>query len=297
MMRRLTHAWLIAAYYLSWVWFGLGGCVVNLLSLPLLPWRKSPRVNRLARRAVRVLFRQWVFWFRTSRVVRITWRGFARPPATAAPAATAPVVATTAAPAPATTVAPVAAAPAPATAPTSAAPAAARRGTVFIANHPTLIDAPLLFARLPADTVCIFKPALMRNPAIGPAAIVGGHASGAGGIDLVRDLAERIAGGLSLLIFPEGTRTDAGAVLNPLKPGFALIANRAGAAVRLVRIRSSRGLVPRGRAWWKPPAVLPATLEFALDREWPHDPQKPAAALTAEIEAYLRGELEKEAGR
>jgi 1-acyl-sn-glycerol-3-phosphate acyltransferase len=282
MMRRLTHAWLIAAYYLSWVWFGLGGCVVNLLSLPLLPWRKSPRVNRLARRAVRVLFRQWVFWFRTSRVVRITWRGFARPPATApaAPAAAPAATATPVAPTPTTAAAPV-----------------ARPGTVFIANHPTLVDAPLLLARLPADTVCIFKPALMRNPAIGPAAIVGGHASGAGGIDLVRDLAERIAGGLSLLIFPEGTRTDAGAALNPFKPGFALIANRAGATVRLVRIRSSRGLVPRGRAWWKPPAVLPATLEFAFDREWPHDPQKPAAALTAEIEAYLRGELEKEAGR
>jgi 1-acyl-sn-glycerol-3-phosphate acyltransferase len=257
MTRRIACIYYALAYYASWAWFGLGGCVANLLSLPLLPWRKSPRVNRLARRAVRVLFRQWVFWFRTSRMLRITWRGFARP---------------------------------------AAAPAA-RPGTVFIANHPTLVDAPILLARLPADTVCIFKPALMRNPAIGPAAIVGGHASGAGGIDLVRDLAERIAGGLSLLIFPEGTRTDAGAALNPCKPGFALIANRAGAAVQLVRIRSSRGLVPRGRAWWKPPAVLPASLEFALDRAWPHDPRKPAAALTEEIEAYLRGELEREAGR
>jgi 1-acyl-sn-glycerol-3-phosphate acyltransferase len=243
------------AYYASWVWFGLGGCVVNLLSVPLLPWRNAPRVNRGARRAVRALFRQWVFWFRASRVLRITWRGFARPAAAAAP---------------------------------EGAP-----GTVFIANHPTLVDAPLLLARLPADTICLFKPALMRNPAIGTAAVVGGHASGTGGIDLVRDLAGRIAGGVSLLIFPEGTRTGAGARLNPFKPGFALIANRAGAAVRLVRIRASRGLVPRGRAWWKPPAVLPASLEFALDREWPHDPQKPAAQLSAEIEAYLRGELER----
>ncbi|MDR0351822.1 MAG: 1-acyl-sn-glycerol-3-phosphate acyltransferase [Opitutaceae bacterium] len=297
MTRRITRIYYALAYYASWAWFGLGGCAVNLLSLPLLPWRKSPRVNRLVRRAVRVLFRQWVFWFRTSRMLLITWRGFARPAtatATATMAATAPAARGDGGAPPAGEdglAKPASASTAPAAAPV------ARPGTVFIANHPTLIDAPLLLARLPADTVCIFKPALMRNPAIGPAAIVGGHASGTGGIDLVRDLAGRIAGGLSLLIFPEGTRTDAGAALNPLKPGFALIANRAGAPVRLVRIRSSRGLVPRGRAWWKPPAMLPATLEFALDREWPHDPRKPAAALTAEIEAYLRAELEKEAGR
>jgi 1-acyl-sn-glycerol-3-phosphate acyltransferase len=260
MSRRITRLYHVLAYYASWAWFVGGGLLVNLLSLPLLPWRQSPRVNRLARRAVRVLFRQWVFWFRTSGMLRITWRGFAGP---AGPAA------------------------------------ASRPGTVFIANHPTLIDAPILLARLPADTVCIFKPALMRNPAVGAAAVVGGHVSGTGGIDLVRDLAERIAGGLSLLIFPEGTRTDAGAALNAFKPGFALIANRAGAAVRLVRIRGSRGLVPRGRAWWEPPAVLPASLEFALDRAWPHDPRKSAAALTAEIEAYVRGKPggEKEVGR
>ncbi|MDR0901361.1 MAG: 1-acyl-sn-glycerol-3-phosphate acyltransferase [Opitutaceae bacterium] len=253
----MTWVCLALAYYLSWAWFMGGGLLVNLLSLPLLPWRKSPRVNRASRRLVRALFRQWVFWFRASRIVRVTWRGFARPAA------------------------------------------AARPGTVFIANHPTLVDAPVLLARLPADTVCIFKPALMRNPAIGPAAVVGGHFSGDGGIDLVRNLAEQIAGGLSLLIFPEGTRTDAGAALNPLKPGFALIANRAGAAVQLVRIRGSRGFVPRGRAWWRPPAVMPASLEFALDRAWPHDPRKTAAELSAEIEAYLRGALgrEKEGGR
>ncbi len=251
--RRAMRAWLVLAYYASWIWFGLGGGAVSLLCLPLLPWRESPRVNRAVRRVVRVMFRQWAFWFRLSRVARVTWRGFAKP-----------------------------------------MPSAGGPGTVFIANHPSLIDAPLLLACLPADTICIFKPALMRNPFIGAAAAAAGHFSGAGGIDLVRDLAERIAGGLSLLIFPEGTRTGAGTVLNLFKPGFALIANRAGATVRLVRIRNSRGLVPRGRAWWKPPAVLPGSLAFTLDRAWPHDPRKSAAALTAEIEAYLRGELEKE---
>ncbi|HNW40967.1 MAG TPA: hypothetical protein PKN08_03610, partial [Opitutaceae bacterium] len=33
-------------------------------------------------------------------------------------------------------------------------------GTIYIANHPTLIDAPILLSRIP-DAICIFKPALM----------------------------------------------------------------------------------------------------------------------------------------
>ena len=48
-------------------------------------------------------------------------------------------------------------------------------GTVYIANHPTLLDATFLLARLP-DAICIFKPALMHNPAIGPAALMAGYA-------------------------------------------------------------------------------------------------------------------------
>jgi 1-acyl-sn-glycerol-3-phosphate acyltransferase len=128
--------------------------------------------------------------------------------------------------------------------------------TVFIANHPTIVDATFLLSRLP-DTICIFKPALMRHPAIGPAAIMAGYASGDTGIDLVRDVTVRINAGQSLLVFPEGTRTEPGTVLGPLKPGFALIASRARAAVQLVVVRSSPGLGRRGIPWWRPPSPNP----------------------------------------
>ena len=160
-------------------------------------------------------------------------------------------------------------------------------GTVYIANHPTLLDATFLLARLP-DAICIFKPALMRNPAIGPAAIMAGYSAGDPGVDLVREVAGKIAAGRSLLVFPEGTRTQPGTPLNPLRPGFALMAARAGAPVQLFVLRSSKGLVPRGRPWWRPPDVLPATLEIALDRRWEHDPARSPEELTAEVERHLR---------
>jgi 1-acyl-sn-glycerol-3-phosphate acyltransferase len=160
------------------------------------------------------------------------------------------------------------------------------RGTVYIANHPTLLDATLLLTRLP-DAVCIMKPKLMRNPAVGPAAIMGGYLSGEKGLDLVHDVAARIAAGQSLLIFPEGTRTATGAALGPLKPGFALIAARARAPVQLISIRASSDMVPRDRAWWLPPTALPVAMEFSLDRRWDYDPDLSVRELTAEVEQHL----------
>lgn len=165
-------------------------------------------------------------------------------------------------------------------------------GTIYISNHPSLVDAPLLLARLP-DAICVVKPGIMSNPALGAAAITAGYVTGTEGVDMVRAVSEKIRAGDSLLIFPEGTRTEPGTTLNPFKPGFALIAARAGASVRLITIRTSAGFVTRGRPWWKLPDTLPSTIEFTLDRVWPHDSQKNAADLSAEIEAYLSGLLAK----
>lgn len=169
-------------------------------------------------------------------------------------------------------------------------PAELPAGTIYVANHPTLVDAPVLLSRLP-DAICIFKPALMRNPAVGPAAVLAGYAAGQFDVDLIRDVAQRVADGRSLLIFPEGTRTRAGTRLGSIKPGFALMANRAPASVQLVVIRSSAGLVPRGRAWWRPPVELPGWIELAWDRRWDPDPSRPPAVLAREIEEHLLAQL------
>lgn len=133
---------------------------------------------------------------------------------------------------------------------------------VYIANHPGLLDATFILARLP-DTICIFKPAIMRNPVLGPAARMAGYVAGESGVDLIRDVAARVSGGDSLLIFPEGTRTVPGRTLNPLKPGFALIAARARVPVRVIAIRAPRDLVPKGWSWWRAPQ-FPAYVDVTL---------------------------------
>ena len=160
---------------------------------------------------------------------------------------------------------------------------------VYIANHPGLLDATFILSRLP-DTICIFKPAIMRNPVLGPAALMGGYASGDNGVDLIRDVAARVADGRSLLIFPEGTRTVPGATLNPLKPGFALIATRARAPVRIIIVRAPRDLVPKGWSWWRAPQ-FPSQVDITLLGEIEPLPGETAAELTARAGREISGAL------
>jgi 1-acyl-sn-glycerol-3-phosphate acyltransferase len=159
------------------------------------------------------------------------------------------------------------------------------RPTVYVANHPSLLDAVFLLSRLP-DAICIFKRAMLRNPFLAPAAVMGGHPWCVAGPDFVRTAVSEISSGRNLIIFPEGTRTAADKALNPLKPGFALIANRAGAPVQLIVIRSSRDLLPRGRAWWSVPR-LPATVDIRIDRCL-QAPSGDPRSLTALVESRLR---------
>ena len=159
-------------------------------------------------------------------------------------------------------------------------------GTVYIANHPSIVDATFILARLP-DAICIFKPSLMRNPAVGPAAEMAGYVRGDTGIDLIKAAATKVGAGQSLLVFPEGTRTEQGTILGKMKPGFALIADRAKAPVRLMVITASPGIGARGRPWWPAPAVWPGSITISLDRTWPYVPGRSAAQLTQAVEARI----------
>ncbi len=160
---------------------------------------------------------------------------------------------------------------------------------VYIANHPGLLDATFILSRLP-DAICIFKPALMRNPVLGPAALMAGYAAGTNGVDLIRDVAERVAAGRSLLVFPEGTRTAADVNLNPLRPGFALIASRARVPVRVIVVRAPRDLVPKGWSWWRAPS-FPSHVEITLLGEIAPHERESAAELTARVSRDISSAL------
>ncbi|MCL4104146.1 UNVERIFIED_CONTAM: hypothetical protein GTU68_035008 [Idotea baltica] len=84
-----------------------------------------------------------------------------------------------------------------------------RPGQLIVANHPTLIDIVFLIAMLPNAT-CIVKSQLYRNPftrgPVSRAAYVANNSAD----KLVSDCVDALASGTSLVVFPEGTRSERG---------------------------------------------------------------------------------------
>jgi len=82
-------------------------------------------------------------------------------------------------------------------------------GQLVVANHPTLLDVVFLVSELPqAD--CVVKQAVMANPFMGSTAVFAGYFANDPGDALVEACASRLLDGRTLLLFPEGTRTDDG---------------------------------------------------------------------------------------
>lgn len=159
-------------------------------------------------------------------------------------------------------------------------------GLVLAANHTALIDITCLLAAIP-EAVCIFKPAIRRNPVLGAAARRAGYLGNDGGHDLVREAAKKVAAGHRLVVFPEGTRKPPTQTLLPFKPGFVVIARRARAPIQLVRITTDSDVLTKGRAWWRLPR-FPAHIEVAVGPLVPADSPVSVTELAARIEDWFR---------
>ena len=159
-------------------------------------------------------------------------------------------------------------------------------GVVLVGNHVSLIDITCLLARVP-EAVCVFNPAIRRNPVLGAAARRAGYLGNDGGPDLVRTAANKVAAGNPLVIFPEGTRAPSPHTPLPFKAGFALIARRAHAPIQLVRIMTDSDLLTKGRAWWRLPR-FPAHVVVTAGPLIPADSAGSAADLAAQVETWFR---------
>lgn len=159
-------------------------------------------------------------------------------------------------------------------------------GLLIVANHPALIDISCILARVP-EALCIFKPAIRRNPVLGAAARRAGYIGNDGGHDLLRAASDKVAAGHKLVVFPEGTRTPPGEALLPFRPGFALIARRAGVPIQLVRIAPSAPALGKGAPWWKLPSV-PMTVDVSAGPLITVAPDARTADVVDEIEAWFR---------
>ncbi len=84
-----------------------------------------------------------------------------------------------------------------------------RPGQMIIANHPSLIDVVFLIG-LVRDANCVVKRSLWENPFTRGPVRSTGYISNDGSMDMLDAAVERLQSGQTLIIFPEGTRTQPG---------------------------------------------------------------------------------------
>ena len=129
----------------------------------------------------------------------------------------------------------------------------ARRRYLFMANHQSNVDIPVLLHSLPQFQLrWIAKRELLWVPFLGWGLWAGKHIAvdrgdTAGALGSLKKAAARMANGISVVVFPEGTRSPDGRLL-PFKRGGFLLAAKTGTEIVPVTISGSRELLPKG-AW------------------------------------------------
>lgn len=128
-----------------------------------------------------------------------------------------------------------------------------RPGTqyVFLSNHVSNLDPPVLLPAIPGMTSVFLKQELMRIPLLGTAMRMGRFVPVARGNSRedarrsVEAAADALRHGLHITIFPEGTRSPDGR-LQVFKKGGFFLAEETGAPVIPVVISGTERMMPKG---------------------------------------------------
>ncbi|HEX9081635.1 MAG TPA: lysophospholipid acyltransferase family protein [Holophagaceae bacterium] len=165
------------------------------------------------------------------------------------------------------------------------------RPAVFIGNHTSLFDPPLLISTLPSRPVFVAKKELARVPFLGwviwlARFIFIDRARREAAHRSLADAARRIHDGQSLAAFPEGTRSADGRLL-PFKKGVFALAFEAGVPVVPLAIHGGLGILPRGT--WR---VQGGSYRITVGRPIESSDFPDAEALRTACEAAMRDLLD-----
>jgi 1-acyl-sn-glycerol-3-phosphate acyltransferase len=124
------------------------------------------------------------------------------------------------------------------------------QGYVFMVNHQSMFDIPLLLATLPVPARFMAKRELFRIPVFGWGLKAGGFIpvdrdQRSRGRDAFQGAMRRLQRGASILLFPEETRSVDGDLL-PFRRGGFLLALKCGLPVVPVGIHGTLEVQPRG---------------------------------------------------
>lgn len=123
------------------------------------------------------------------------------------------------------------------------------RPVIYMANHLSLFDIPVLFVTLPGQARMLAKESLFKIPIFGWAIKLGGFISidrqdRSKARESINAAVDRLQNGTSALVFPEGTRSLDGR-LAPFHRGGVLLALKSGLPIVPVGIQGTIDVQPK----------------------------------------------------
>jgi 1-acyl-sn-glycerol-3-phosphate acyltransferase len=167
---------------------------------------------------------------------------------------------------------------------------------VFVSNHQSIYDTPVIFNSLPYQLRIIAKESLARFPVLGWHLKRGGHLfvdrrkpDHAGILRRWRGLVQE---GLSLMIYAEGTRSPDGHVAR-FKGGSFLLAIQAGLPIVPVAVVGTRRVMPKGRLRTEPASVRLVVHDPIQPPPLEHPTARDAKALAMRVRSIIADSVEK----
>src|SRR5437588_10402246 len=147
---------------------------------------------------------------------------------------------------------------------------------VYASNHSSMFDIWALAAVLPGSVRFVAKQELVKVPLVGRAMLAAGHVAldrfnRARAFEAYEPAAAVIRGGISAVVFPEGTRSRTGELL-PFKNAPFGLAIAARVPVVPVYVRDTFTIMPKGRFFLRPRPIRIAigdpvsTVDLTLER-------------------------------
>lgn len=162
------------------------------------------------------------------------------------------------------------------------------RSYIYMPNHQSNADIPLLLGKLPVQFRWLAKAELFKIPIFGRAMRGVGYISidrsnRKSAFESLARAARTIRNGTSVLIFPEGTRSRDGQIL-PFKKGGFVLSVDSGVPVVPIIIRGTRNIVPKGHCIIRP---APVTMQILDPVETAGYTRKTKDALLERIRSIL----------
>jgi 1-acyl-sn-glycerol-3-phosphate acyltransferase len=121
------------------------------------------------------------------------------------------------------------------------------RPAIYVSNHQGMLDIPAIFVSLPVNLRFVAKESLRRVPFLGWYMWIAGYvfvdrSNRRKAVESLARAAQRIRNGVSVVVFPEGTRSADGHIL-PFKKGPFMLALKASVPIVPIAVEGSHRIL------------------------------------------------------